>query len=80
MFETAETSENVEKIRFFSSHLTAWLCRTLRAGDVVVDVGANTGYFSLLAAALVGSARGRTVGTVGAAAGCVFHRGDGHVI
>lgn len=34
--------------------LTAWLGRTLRPGDGFVDVGANIGYFSLLAARLVG--------------------------
>ena len=33
--------------------LTAWLRRALAPGDVFVDVGANTGYFALLAAALV---------------------------
>lgn len=38
--------------------LTHWLCRTLKPGDVFVDVGANTGYFSLLAAALVGEQGG----------------------
>lgn len=40
--------------------LTRWLCATLRPGDVFIDVGANTGYFSLLAAARVG-ASGRVV-------------------
>ena len=34
-------------------NLSAWLRRTLHRGDTFVDVGANTGYFSLLAAALV---------------------------
>lgn len=34
--------------------------KALRAGDVVVDVGGNAGYFSVLAAATVGS-RGRVV-------------------
>lgn len=34
--------------------LTSWLTRTLRPGDVFVDVGANIGYYSLLAARLVG--------------------------
>jgi FkbM family methyltransferase len=34
--------------------LTAWLTRVLRPGDVFVDVGANIGYFSLLAARIVG--------------------------
>ena len=33
-----------------------WLQRTLRAGDVVFDVGANVGGYSALAAAVVGDA------------------------
>ncbi|KOT59000.1 FkbM family methyltransferase [Streptomyces rimosus subsp. rimosus] len=35
-------------------HLTRWLERRLRPGDVFVDVGANIGYYSLLASRLVG--------------------------
>ncbi|KAA6215481.1 FkbM family methyltransferase [Streptomyces albofaciens JCM 4342] len=35
-------------------HLTRWLQRRLRPGDVFVDVGANIGYYSLLASRLVG--------------------------
>ena len=31
--------------------LTRWLCSSLQPGDVFVDVGANSGYFALLAAA-----------------------------
>ena len=38
--------------------LTAWLRRALRPGDVFVDVGANVGYFSVLASPLVGPAGG----------------------
>lgn len=41
--------------------LTKWLRRTLRPGDTYVDVGANTGYFVLLAAALVGNSGGGVV-------------------
>lgn len=37
-------------------HLTAWISRRLRPGDVFVDVGANIGYYSLLAAHLTGPA------------------------
>lgn len=37
---------------------TRWFVRSLRPGDVVVDVGANIGYYTLLGAALVGE-RGR---------------------
>ena len=37
-------------------HLTHWLRRRLQPGDVFVDVGANIGYFSVLASTLVGPA------------------------
>jgi FkbM family methyltransferase len=37
-------------------HMTYWLRRRLRPGDTFVDVGANIGYFSLLASDIVGSA------------------------
>ncbi len=36
-------------------NLSAWIERRLCAGDVFVDVGANVGYFTLLAAARVGA-------------------------
>lgn len=35
-------------------HMTAWLQRRLRPGDGFVDVGANIGYYSVLASRLVG--------------------------
>lgn len=35
-------------------HLTRWVAGALRPGDTFVDVGANIGYFSLLAASRVG--------------------------
>ncbi|MET7932508.1 FkbM family methyltransferase [Streptomyces sp. NPDC005322] len=35
-------------------HLTRWLQRRLKPGDVFVDVGANIGYYSVLASRLVG--------------------------
>ncbi|MFE2187943.1 FkbM family methyltransferase [Streptomyces sp. NPDC059455] len=35
-------------------HMTRWLQRRLKPGDVFVDVGANIGYYSLLASPLVG--------------------------
>lgn len=40
--------------------MTQWLQRRLRPGDTFVDVGANIGYFSVLAARLVGD-EGRVV-------------------
>ena len=36
-------------------NLTRWIARRLSRGDTFVDVGANIGYFSLLASALVGA-------------------------
>jgi FkbM family methyltransferase len=35
--------------------LTDWISRSLKPGDTFIDVGANVGYFSLLAAKLVGN-------------------------
>jgi len=35
-------------------HLTGWFSRSIAPGDLVVDVGANVGYYSLLASRLVG--------------------------
>jgi FkbM family methyltransferase len=40
----------------YEPNLTAFVREHLRPGDVFVDVGANVGYFSLLAARLVGEA------------------------
>lgn len=39
-------------------HMTAWLRRRLKPGDVFVDVGANIGYYSVLASRLVGAGGG----------------------
>lgn len=36
-------------------HMTRWLQRRLKPGDVFVDVGANIGYYSILASRLVGA-------------------------
>ena len=43
---------------YWQPALTAYLRRALKPGDAFVDVGANTGYFTLLAAALVRRPRG----------------------
>ncbi len=44
----------------WEAHVTGWFSQVLRPGDVVVDVGANVGYFTLLGAHLVGE-RGRVI-------------------
>ncbi len=44
----------------WESHMTGWLHDVLRPGDTFVDVGANIGYYSVLAGLRVGSA-GRVV-------------------
>ena len=41
-------------------HLTAWIQGRLRPGDTFVDVGANVGYYTLLAASCVGQ-RGHVI-------------------
>ncbi|MBT2487880.1 FkbM family methyltransferase [Streptomyces sp. ISL-96] len=51
-------------------HMTSWLKRRLRRGDTYVDVGANIGYYSLLASRLVGD-EGQVVAVE---ASPVFHR------
>ncbi|MFJ2743604.1 FkbM family methyltransferase [Streptomyces sp. NPDC087440] len=51
-------------------HMTAWLKSRLGPGDVLVDVGANIGYFTVLGSRLVGST-GRVVAIE---ASPVFHR------
>jgi FkbM family methyltransferase len=40
----------------WESDLTAWITNSLGPGDVMIDVGANVGYFSLLGSRLVGKA------------------------
>ena len=45
----------------WEADVTAWLQATLRPGQVFVDVGANIGYFTVLAGMLVGP-EGRVVG------------------
>ncbi|UNS98395.1 FkbM family methyltransferase [Streptomyces tubbatahanensis] len=51
-------------------HMTRWLTRRLRPGDGFVDVGANIGYFSVLASRLVG----RTGAVTALEASPQFHR------
>ncbi|HYF26112.1 MAG TPA: FkbM family methyltransferase [Baekduia sp.] len=64
-FELAGTTEdllqrNVYLFGVWEPHISRWVHDFLREGDVVVDIGANVGWFSLLCARRVGP-RGRVV-------------------
>jgi FkbM family methyltransferase len=52
------TADLIQRYVYFfgvwEPHLTDFIRRRLRRGDVFIDVGANIGYFSLLASTLVG--------------------------
>ncbi|WP_322974649.1 FkbM family methyltransferase [Actinacidiphila epipremni] len=52
------TSDVIQRYQWlfgvWEPHLTAWMRSRLTPGDVVIDVGAHTGYFTLLASRLVG--------------------------
>jgi FkbM family methyltransferase len=48
----------IAETKQWEPHLTNFFIKTLQTGDLVIDVGANFGWFSLLAATLVGP-RGR---------------------
>jgi FkbM family methyltransferase len=48
------TGAVIAKARSYEPHVTAQVKRILRPGDVFVDIGANVGHFSMLAAHLVG--------------------------
>jgi FkbM family methyltransferase len=46
----------VTKGRYYEPEISRLLLQVLREGDTAIDVGANVGFFSILAAALVGKA------------------------
>lgn len=47
-------SDNIAQTGLWEPHITAFLNELLKPGDLFVDVGANLGYFTLLAANAVG--------------------------
>jgi FkbM family methyltransferase len=53
-----ETRDILQRYLFlygvWEPNLTSWIASTLKRGDVLVDVGANIGYYSLLASGAVG--------------------------
>ena len=55
-----DIGEEIIRTRQYEPHVTAFLRQHLRKGMTFVDVGANIGYFVLLAATLVGSS-GRNI-------------------
>jgi FkbM family methyltransferase len=55
-----DTGEYIDQTRQYEPSVTAFLKRHLKEGMAFVDVGANIGYFTLTAAALVGDS-GRTI-------------------
>lgn len=55
-----DIGEHLFQTRQYEPQVTAFLKRHLREGMTFIDVGANIGYFTLLAATLVGSS-GRTI-------------------
>jgi FkbM family methyltransferase len=44
----------IHSFGFWEPHISAYVHQTLKPGDVFIDVGANVGYYSLLAAKVVG--------------------------
>jgi FkbM family methyltransferase len=58
VFPTLTTTDIIQRYLYlfgiWEPNLTAWIRRRLAPGDVFIDVGANIGYYSLLAAHLVG--------------------------
>jgi FkbM family methyltransferase len=59
-----DTSDIIQRYLYefgvWEPHLTRWIQRALRPGDAFIDVGANIGYYTLLAARAVGP-EGRVV-------------------
>ncbi|MFI9638965.1 FkbM family methyltransferase [Micromonospora sp. NPDC051925] len=57
-FPTLTTTDIIQRYLYlfgtWEPHLTAWIRRRLTPGGTVIDIGANIGYYSLLAAHLVG--------------------------
>jgi FkbM family methyltransferase len=47
--------QTILKYGFFEAVTTEWITKSLREGDVMVDVGANIGYMSLVGRAAVGT-------------------------
>jgi FkbM family methyltransferase len=56
---SGDTDDFIRRVLFYygvwEPTMTAWIRRRLAPGDTLIDVGANIGYYSLLASKLVGS-------------------------
>lgn len=46
---------NIIKTQAYETHVTALIHRELRKGSVFLDIGANVGYFTMLASSIVGA-------------------------
>ncbi|MFF2927100.1 FkbM family methyltransferase [Streptomyces celluloflavus] len=70
----ADTQDLIQRYLYifeiWEPHLTRWLERRLKPDDVFVDVGANIGYYSVLASRLVGA----TGGVAAVEASPTFHQ------
>lgn len=53
-----DLTDNIQRQIYFQGYyepeITDFIMRTLRPGDIFIDIGANTGYFTVLASLLVG--------------------------
>lgn len=45
---------DIMKDKIWEAHETHWIIQNIREGDIVLDIGANVGYYTLIAAKLVG--------------------------
>lgn len=57
---TKKTQRQIYLSKVYEPHVTNYILRTLQKGDVFVDVGANVGYYTLMASILVGE-NGRVI-------------------
>jgi FkbM family methyltransferase len=77
---TGNTRDLIQRHLYFfgawEPNITQWIADTLQPGDVFIDIGANIGYYSLLASTLVGD-QGKVVAIE--AAPWIHARLDDHV-
>lgn len=52
---TKKTQRQIYLDKVYEPHITEYILRNLRAGDTFIDIGANVGYYALMASILVGN-------------------------